>query len=77
MQMNGTTGDLKSPVRNRYFYGKMLDVFHFELEQDYFNQKRWMLNQRVIGCGVICGLDVILGQDSRSAGRTAPGSLWS
>jgi hypothetical protein len=66
MQMNTAAGDLKSPVRNRYFYGKMLDVFHFELEQEYFNQKRWLLNQRVVGCGVICGLDVTLGQDGRS-----------
>jgi len=23
--------DQCSPIRNRYFYGKMLDVFHFEL----------------------------------------------
>ena len=55
---NGTAGELRAPVRNRYFYGKMLDVFHFELEQDYFNQKRWLINQRVIGYGVVCGLDV-------------------
>jgi hypothetical protein len=66
IHMNETAGELKSPVRNRYFYGKMLDVFHLELEQDYFNEKRWLLNQRVIGYGVICGLEVVLGQDSQS-----------
>jgi hypothetical protein len=45
-------------VRNRYFYGKLLDVFHFELEQNYLNGKRWLLNRLVAGYGVLCGLDV-------------------
>src|SRR2546421_4529181 len=58
--------DLKTPVRNRYFYGKLLDVFHFELEQNYFNTKRWLLNRLVSGFGVICGLDVQLGDDGKS-----------
>jgi hypothetical protein len=48
------------PVRNRYFYGKMLDVVHFELEQEYFNYKRWLLNRLVTGYGVVCGLGVQL-----------------
>jgi hypothetical protein len=55
-----------SPVRNRYFYGKMLDVFHFELEQTYFNNKRYLLNRLVSGYGVICGLNVTLGSDGNS-----------
>lgn len=63
----GTCVDLFPPVRNRYFYGKMLDVFHFELEQNYFNSKRWMLNRLIAGYGVICGLNVQLGQDKQSA----------
>jgi hypothetical protein len=46
------------PIRNRFFYGKLLDVFHFELEQDYFNRKRWLLNRLITGYGVVCGLDV-------------------
>lgn len=45
-------------VRNRYFYGKLLDVFHLELEQDYLNGKRWLLNRMIAGYGVLCGLDV-------------------
>jgi hypothetical protein len=57
--------DLKTPVRNRYFYGKLLDVFHFELEQEYFNSKRWLLNRLVTGPGVVCGLDVVLTDDNR------------
>jgi hypothetical protein len=48
------------PVRNRYFYGKLLDVVHFELEQNYFNCKRWILNRLVTGYGVVCGLGVQL-----------------
>jgi hypothetical protein len=51
------------PSRNRYFYGKLLDVFHFELEQVYFNRKRWMLNRLITGYGVVCGLDVRHGPD--------------
>lgn len=58
--------DQCSPVRNRYFYGKMLDVFHFELEQNYFNSKRWLLNRLVSGYGVVCGLNVLLSSDKKS-----------
>lgn len=58
--------DFCSPTRNRYFYGKMLDVFHFELEQNYFNTKRWLLNRLVTGYGVVCGLNVVLSQDKKS-----------
>jgi hypothetical protein len=50
--------ELSTPVRNHYFYGKLLDVFHFELETDYMNAKRWLLNRMVTGWGVVCGLDV-------------------
>ena len=55
-----------SPIRNRYFYGKMLDVFHFELEQNYFNSKRWLLNRLVSGYGVVSGLNVLLSSDGKS-----------
>jgi len=58
--------DFCSPVRNRYFYGKLLDVFHFDLEQTYFNSKRWTLNRLVTGYGVIYGLNVTLGKDKQS-----------
>jgi hypothetical protein len=58
--------DLKTPVRNRYFYGKLLDVFHFELEQRYQNDKRWLLNRLITGPGVVCGLDVQPHDNGRS-----------
>ena len=55
--------ELQPPERNRMFYGKLLDVYHLELEQNYFNGKRWLLNRLVTGYGVICGLDVRPGRD--------------
>jgi len=60
------SSELCSPVRNRYFYGKLLDVFHFEMEQNYLNNKRWLLNRVVGGYGVVCGLNVLLGSDGKS-----------
>jgi len=61
----GTSG-FHSAVRNRYYYGKLLDVVHFDIEQDYGNYKRWLINRAVIGCGVVCGLDVELSRDGKS-----------
>lgn len=58
--------DLKAAVRNNYFYGKLLDVFHLEMEQEYFNSKRWLLNRMVTGYGVVCGLKVELSDDEKS-----------
>lgn len=49
---------LSTPTRNKYFYGKLMDAFHFELEQKYVNRKRWLLNQLALGHGVLCGLQV-------------------
>lgn len=63
---SGGCVDVCPPIRNRYFYGKLLDVFQFELEQNYFNSKRWLLNRLVSGYGVICGLNVQLGSDKQS-----------
>jgi len=56
---------LRMPVRNRYFYGKLLDVHHFQLETDYLNGKRHLLNRLVSGYGVVCGLDVVCEPDGR------------
>jgi hypothetical protein len=61
----GQRTDLESPVRNRYFYGKLLDVYHFQLETHYFNAKRHLLNRLVSGYGVLAGLDVECGADPR------------
>jgi hypothetical protein len=56
---------LRAPVRNRYFHGMLLDVYHFQLESDYMNAKRHLLNRLVSGYGVICGLDVKCEPDDR------------
>ena len=45
--------------RNRYFYGKLLTVRDFEIEQRYFNDKRRMLNRLLVGPGLLAGLNVL------------------
>ena len=59
--------DLHCAVRNRYYFGKLLDVVHFDIEQEYFNYKRWLINRRVLGYGVVCGLNVVLQGDTAVA----------
>ncbi len=49
---------LTAPRRNRYFYGKRMDVPHFRMEQDYGKLKQWLLNRLTVGKGVVCGLRV-------------------
>lgn len=51
----------QAPTRNNYFFGKMLDVYHYELETNYHNSKRWMINRRILGYGVVCGLNILPG----------------
>jgi hypothetical protein len=55
---SGRLGLLTEPRRNKYFYGKLLDVAHLQMEQRYFNRKRWLLNRLSLGYGVLCGLNV-------------------
>ncbi len=63
---------LATPTRNRYYYGKLLDAFHLELEQDYGNRKRWLLNRLSLGTGVLCGLKVATSVDRKQV-RVSPG----
>src|SRR5262249_26589900 len=49
---------LAAPQRNNYFYGKLMDARHFQMEQSYGKRKRWMLNRLGLGEGVLCGLAV-------------------
>ncbi|MCH5275795.1 MAG: hypothetical protein J1E65_08135 [Lachnospiraceae bacterium] len=44
--------------RNNYFYGKLLSVEDFNLEQKYGNDKRRMLNRFLYGAGVVVGMNV-------------------
>jgi hypothetical protein len=58
-------GTLSPPVRNRFFYGKLMDVRHFEMEQHYFLKKRRLLNRLGLGSGVLCGLEVEATNDGK------------
>jgi hypothetical protein len=49
---------LEPPRRNHFFYGKLMDVLHFQMEQDYGNAKRALINRLTLGEGVLCGLQV-------------------
>ena len=57
--------NLTTPTRNHYFYGKLLDVRHFEMEQNYLVRKRWLMNRLGLGSGVLCGLEVTLADNGQ------------
>lgn len=50
--------------RNRYFHGKMLTARDLEAEQEYYNNKRRLINRSLFGAGVVCGLGVYLNDDT-------------
>lgn|GEM_PF-1991599 len=54
--MSNSQLQLQQFERNRYFYGKLLSVKDFQLEQNYYIEKRSLLNRFVHGRGVIGGL---------------------
>ena len=51
-------GDLDAPRRNRYFYGQLMDVRRFSMEQEHVLAERRQMNRLVLGPGVVCGLGV-------------------
>ena len=61
--MSGNT-DFFPIVRNRYFYGKLLTVRDFEVEQRYLQQKTQLLSRLSQGAGVVCGLGVSASDDT-------------
>jgi len=65
---------VQPPRRNRYYYGKLLDVEHFSMEQDYVLQHQRRLNRAVLGTGVVSGLCVTAVQSGPDWGiRIEPG----
>jgi hypothetical protein len=46
--------------RNNYFYGKLLTVSDFQVEQQYFVNKLRLINRLIHGAGVVCGLKVLI-----------------
>jgi hypothetical protein len=63
--MIATSSDsaLKTFARNRYHHGQLLTEQSFQLEQHYLTHKIWLGNRLITGYGVVCGLDVKLGDD--------------
>jgi len=55
---------LKQFERNNYFYGKLMTADDFQAEQEYFLNKRRLINRLVHGVGVLCGLKVMKQKES-------------
>ena len=51
-------GAPQAPERNRFFYGKLMDVAQFQKEQDYFRSQQALINRLAIGTGVLAGLNL-------------------
>src|SRR5687767_12237196 len=60
----GISPELEAPRRNNFYYGKLMDVLHFQMEQDYGNAKRALMNRLGLGDGVLCGLAVTAVDDT-------------
>jgi hypothetical protein len=54
-------GALDALQRNRFFYGKLMDVAHFQQEQDYFRRQQALVNRLALGSGVLAGLNLVKG----------------
>lgn len=50
--------ETQPPLRNHYFFGKLMDVPDFDVEQAYVVEKFKRHHARLHGSGVICGLEV-------------------
>jgi hypothetical protein len=53
-----TDFDCPSGMRNNYFVGKRLTPDAFQVEQNYLNGRRHLLNRAVLGWGVVYGFPV-------------------
>jgi hypothetical protein len=60
---NKSFATFDAPRRNRFYYGKLLDVFHLEMEQDYGRLMRALSNRLTAGAGVLCGLGISIDGD--------------
>ena len=58
-----TLGQLATPTRNNFFYGKLMTELHFQMEQNYFKRMRRLVNRHGLGTGVLCGLEVTVAED--------------
>ena len=60
---NKSFATFDAPRRNRFYYGKLLDVFHLEMEQDYGRLMRALSNRLTAGAGLLCGLGISIDGD--------------
>lgn len=67
-------GALLAPQRNRFFYGKLMDVGEFEKEQAYFRRQQWLIHRLAIGSGVLAGLNLSAGSGGKGTVRIDPGA---
>src|SRR5262245_21675985 len=51
--------EAQTPLRNNYFFGKLMDVPDFDVEQLYVVEKFKRHHARLHGAGVVCGLEVV------------------
>ena len=59
--------------RNNYFYGKLLTVNDFRMEQQYFVNKQRLANRLIHGEGVLCGLEVTQNKTTTTHLNISPG----
>ena len=70
--MNRESPESLQPFKRTYFFeGQLLSAKDLKDEQEYFREKRRLLNRSLYGWGVICGLKVSL---QPNAVRVKPGS---
>lgn len=50
--------DCESRLRNRYFFGKQLSPYSFQVEQEYSLERRRLLNRAIHGWGVVYGFEL-------------------
>jgi len=63
-RLRGVWNIVKAPERNRYHHGMLMTDDLFRRETDYLNAKRYLLNRLVAGYGVVCGLNVLPGDEA-------------
>src|SRR5207253_4412239 len=67
--------ELHNLRRNRFYYGKLMDVLHSSMESDYGRSAQMLFDRLVLSPGVICGLQVSEVVDAGKHGiRVSPGA---
>jgi len=61
-------GTLTAPRRNRFYYGKLMDVLQFETDQTYHRRQQALANRLTVGKGVLCGLSLRIVDDRLELG---------